>query len=92
MGTNFVLFVSNNIVSVGGAAILFAVGNGLMWSSFMSILLDIAGSFGGLASIIGLTLGGFLYDIIEGLTFLISAGVILPIFVMSFRLLKEKDT
>ena len=92
MGTNFVLFVSNNIVSVGGAAILFAVGNGLMWPSFMSILLDVAGSFGGLASIIGLTLGGFLYDIIEGLTFLISAGVILPIFVMSFRLLKEKDT
>jgi DHA1 family tetracycline resistance protein-like MFS transporter len=92
LGTNFVLFVSNNIVSVGGAAILFAVGNGPMWPSFMSILLDVAGSFGGLASIIGLTLGGFLYDIIEGLTFLISAGVILPIFVMSFRLLKEKDT
>jgi MFS transporter, DHA1 family, tetracycline resistance protein len=39
LGTNFVLFVSNNIVSVGGAAILFAVGNGFMWPSFISILL-----------------------------------------------------
>ncbi|MBV9179479.1 MAG: MFS transporter [Nitrososphaeraceae archaeon] len=36
LATNFILFVSNNIVSVGGAIILFAVGNGLMWPSFMS--------------------------------------------------------
>lgn len=103
LGTNFILFVSNNIVAVGGAVILFAVGNGLMWPSFMSILSrsagtklqgavqGVAGSFGGLASIIGLTLGGFLYNSIGGATFLISAGVIFAIFVMSFRLLKEKD-
>lgn len=103
LGTNFILFVSNNIVAVGGAVILFAVGNGLMWPSFMSILSrsagtklqgavqGVAGSFGGLASIIGLTLGGFLYNSIGGATFLISAGVIFAIFVMSFRLLKEND-
>jgi MFS transporter, DHA1 family, tetracycline resistance protein len=103
LGTSFILFVSNDIVSVGGAVILFAVGNGLMWPSFMSILSrragsklqgavqGVAGSFGGLASIIGLTLGGFFYNSIGGFTFLISAGVILVIFVMSFRLLKEKD-
>ena len=95
--------MSNNIVSVSGAIILFAVGNGLMWPSFMSILSrragsklqgavqGVAGSFGGFASIVGLTLGGFLYNSIGGFTFLISAGVILVIFVMSFRLLKEKD-
>src|SRR5215204_3420141 len=103
LGTNFILFVSNNIVSVGGAVILFAVGNGLMWPSFMSILSrragsklqgavqGVAGSFGGLASIVGLTLGGFLYNSIGGFTFLVSAGVILVIFVMSFRLLQEKE-
>jgi MFS transporter, DHA1 family, tetracycline resistance protein len=103
LGTNFVLFVSNNIVLVGGAVILFAVGNGLMWPSFMSILSrlagsklqgavqGVAGSFGGLASIIGLSLGGFLYNSIGGDTFLISAGVILAVFVMSFRLLKKKE-
>lgn len=62
-----------------GAAILFAIGNRLMWPSFMSILTntagntyqgfiqDIASSFGGIASIIGLTIGGFLYNSIGGL-------------------------
>jgi DHA1 family tetracycline resistance protein-like MFS transporter len=102
LGTNFILFVSNNIVSVGVAITLFAVGNGLMWPSFMSILSrragsklqgsvqGIAGSFGGVASILGLTLGGFLYNAIGAVTFLISAGVIFSIFVMSFQLLKWK--
>jgi MFS transporter, DHA1 family, tetracycline resistance protein len=102
LGTNFVLFVSNNIVSVSFAIILFAVGNGLMWPSFMSILSryagsklqgsvqGVAGSFGGLASILGLILGGFLYDAIGAVTFLISAGVIFSIFLMSFQLLKWK--
>lgn len=102
LGTNFILFVSNNIVSVSVAVILFAVGNGLMWPSFMSILSrragsklqgavqGIAGSFGGLASILGLTLGGFLYNSIGAITFLISAIVIFAVFVMSFKLLKWK--
>ena len=102
LGTNFILFVSNNIVSVSVAVILFAVGNGLMWPSFMSILSrragsklqgavqGIAGSFGGLASILGLTLGGFLYNSIGAVTFLISAIVIFAVFVMSFKLLKWK--
>jgi hypothetical protein len=73
-----------------------------MWLSYMSILSrrvgsklqgavqGVAGSFRASASIIGLTLGGFLYNSIGGATFLISAGVILAIFVMSFRLLKTK--
>jgi MFS family permease len=104
LGAGFILFVSNNIVPVSGALILFAVGNGLMWPSFMSILSrragsklqgtvqGVAGSFGGLASIIGLILGGFLYNSIGGATFLISAGIILAIFIMSFRLLNKKST
>ena len=103
LGTNFILFVSNNIVSVSGAVILFAVGNGLMWPSFMSILSrragsklqgavqGVAGSFGGLASIVGLTIGGLLYNLFGGTTFLFSAGVILAVFVMSFLLLKKKE-
>jgi MFS transporter, DHA1 family, tetracycline resistance protein len=102
LGTNFILFVSNNIVSVSAAIVLFAVGNGLMWPSFMSILSryagsklqgsvqGVAGSFGGLASILGLVLRGFLYNAIGAVTFLISAGVIFSIFLMSFQLLKWK--
>ena len=103
LGTNFILFVSNNIISVSMAVILFAVGNGLMWPSFMSILSrragsklqgavqGVAGSFGGLASILGLTLGGFLYNSVGAATFLISAIVIFAVFVMSFKLLKWKE-
>src|SRR5215472_2544010 len=102
LGTNFVLFASNNLVSVFGAVILFALGNGLMWPSFMSILSrragsklqgavqGFAGSFGALASIFGLIFGGFLYNSIGGATFLISAGVTFAVFVMSFGLLKMK--
>jgi DHA1 family tetracycline resistance protein-like MFS transporter len=102
LGTNFILFVSNNIIMVYGAVVLFAVGNGLMWPSFMSILSKragtvlqgsvqgVAGSFGGLASIIGLTLGGLLYNLVGGATFLVSAGVIFAVFIMSFRLQKMK--
>jgi len=100
LGTNFILFASNSIIAVSLALILFAVGNGLMWPSFMSILSrragsklqgavqGVAGSFGGLASIIGLTLGGFMYNSVGGVTFLISGGVIFVVFIMSFRLLK----
>ena len=100
MATNFVLFFSNNIISVSLAVLLFALGNGLMWPSFMSILSKragtvlqgavqgVAGSVGGLASIIGLIAGGVLYDLIGGATFLISAAVIFSVFVMSFRLLR----
>jgi MFS transporter, DHA1 family, tetracycline resistance protein len=102
LGTNFILFISNNIALIGVAIILFAVGNGLMWPSFMSILSryagsklqgsvqGVAGSFGGLASILGLILGGIMYNTIGAVTFLISAGVIFSIFLMSFQLLKWK--
>jgi len=44
-----------------------------------------------LASILGLTLGGFLYNSIGSVTFLISAVVIFAVFVMSFKLLKWKE-
>ena len=100
LGTNFILFVSNETFLIYIGAILFAVGNGLMWPSFLSILSKRAGyvyqgavqgvasSFGSLASIIGLIIGGVLYNLIGGFTFLISAGIIFVVFIMSFKLLK----
>jgi MFS family permease len=101
LATNFVLFFSNNIISISIAVVLFAVGNGLMWPSFMSILSKragtvhqgavqgIAGSFGGVASIIGLIAGGVLYNLTGAATFLISAAIIFSVFVMSFQLVKR---
>jgi MFS transporter, DHA1 family, tetracycline resistance protein len=100
LATNFVLYLSPDIILTYVAAVLFAVGNGLMWPPVMSILSNRAGtvyqgtvqgvanSFASLASIIGLTMGGLLYTTLGSNTFLISAGVIFTVFIMSFRLLK----
>lgn len=102
LGINFLLFISNNIILLYVAAGLFAIGNGLMWPSFMSILSyragtthqgavqGLAGSFGSLASIIGLTIGGILYSLFGSTTFLVSALVIFAVSILSFRLLKMK--
>ena len=49
-----------------------------------------SGSFGGLASIIGLTVGGLFFNAVGNATFLISGGVIFAVFGMSFRLLRMK--
>jgi DHA1 family tetracycline resistance protein-like MFS transporter len=100
LGVNFTLFVSDNIALIFAAVVLFALGNGLMWPSFMSILTRFAGtihqgavqgvasSIGSLASIIGLVVGGLLYNSIGVSNFLISAGFIFLVFILSFRLLK----
>ncbi|HJR84670.1 MAG TPA: MFS transporter [Nitrososphaeraceae archaeon] len=102
LGINFLLFISNNVILLYAAAVLFAIGNGLMWPSFMSILSyragtthqgavqGLAGSFGSLASIIGLTIGGILYSLFGSTTFLVSAVVIFAVSILSFRLLKMK--
>jgi DHA1 family tetracycline resistance protein-like MFS transporter len=102
LGSNFILFVSSEFSLIYLAAVLFAVGNGLMWPSIMSILSKragtiyqgavqgVAGSVTGVASIIGLTTGGLLYNAFGGFTFLVSAGTIFVVFVLSFRLLKYK--
>jgi MFS transporter, DHA1 family, tetracycline resistance protein len=100
LGINFILLVSPDTILIYVAAILFAVGNGLMWPPVMSILANRAGtvyqgtvqgvanSFASLASIIGLLAGGLLYNMLGATTFLVSAGVIFTVFVMSFRLMK----
>jgi DHA1 family tetracycline resistance protein-like MFS transporter len=103
LGTNFIFFIVPNIALLYVAAVLFAVGNGLMWPSLLSILSKRAGtvyqgtvqgvanSFESLASIIGLITGGLLYSLFGATTFLISAGVIFAVFVMSFRLMRFRE-
>jgi MFS family permease len=102
LGSNFVLFVSSEFTLIYLAAVLFAVGNGLMWPSILSILSKraghiyqgavqgVAGSITGIASIIGLTTGGILYNAFGGLTFLVSGAVIFSVSALSFRLLRYK--
>ncbi len=100
LGTNFVLLLSSDMIIIYTAAALFAVGNGLMWPSVLSLLSKaagktfqgsvqgFAGSLASLASIIGLIAGGFLYSKIGAGTFLIAAFTIYAVFLLSFRLIR----
>jgi DHA1 family tetracycline resistance protein-like MFS transporter len=79
------------------AAVLYALGNGLMWPSFLSLLSDRAGenqgyiqglgnSAGALASIAGLLVGGILFTAMKGGVFIVPAALVFIVFVLSFRL------
>jgi len=86
---NFALLLSANTAVIYVAAVLFAVGNGIMWPSVLSLLSKlageenqgavqgVAGSAGGLASILGLVAGGLLFETAGESTFLVSAALIL---------------
>jgi MFS family permease len=98
IGTNFLLLIFGNFFLIYLSTVFFALGEGLMWPSFLSLLLKIAGtkyqgtvqgtasSFGSLASIIGLIFGGVLYGVFEGRSFLIAGLVIYIVFLLNFRL------
>lgn len=103
LGTNFVMLISDNLIVLYAAAVLFAAGNGLMWPSVLSLLSKaagktyqgsvqgVAGSMGSLASIIGLVAGGLLYTEIGTMTFLLAAMTIYLVFILSFRLPKIEN-
>ncbi len=98
LGANFILLYTNNDKVYYAAAVLFALGNGLMWPSFLSLLSKAAGkkyqgsvqgfasSMGSLASIAGLIIGGALYERLGAVTFLVAAAIIYLVFLLSFRL------
>jgi MFS family permease len=89
LSANFALLLSADTGIIYFAAVLFALGNGLMWPSVLSLLSKLAGeenqgavqglagSAGGLASIIGLVAGGILFDQTGAVTFVVSAVLIL---------------
>ncbi len=80
-----------------GAA-LYALGNGLMWPSFLSLLSDRAGeenqgyiqgigtSVGSLASIAGLFAGGIIYTQLHGGIFFVTAGLVAAVGFLSLKL------
>jgi len=103
LGTSFIFLISSGLLFIYSGVVLFALGNGLMWPSFMSLLSKTAGekhqgavqgfasSSGSLASIIGLILGGLLYGFFGAWTFIFPAIVIYAVFVISFRLKNIED-
>ncbi len=102
LAANFLFIGSSNVTISAIGLVFFALGNGLMWPSFLSILSKYAGdeqqgavqgvanSAGSLASILGLILGGWLYGIIGNTTFYAAAVLLFIIFVLSFRLFNMK--
>ncbi|MFQ5930359.1 MAG: MFS transporter, partial [Acidobacteriota bacterium] len=104
LGTGFILLMFPNETFVYAGAALFALGNGLMWPSFLSLLSKAGGgryqgavqgfasSAGSLASIVGLIAGGILYGLLGAATLLGSAFLIYLVFLLSFPLLRlEKN-
>ncbi|WP_406657871.1 MFS transporter [Methanolobus sp. ZRKC2] len=100
LGIQFILLIPGNIFLIYLAAAFFALGNGIMWPSILSVLSKFAGatyqgsvqgfamSSSSFASIIGLLAGGLLYTQIESLSFLIAAVIIFIAVILSFRLIK----
>ena len=94
LAINFVMISLGNIYLVYAAMVLFALGNGLMWPSFMAELSrpggdrqqgsvqGVANSAGSLASIIGLISGGFLYGLAGNVVFMCASGVLALVFLM----------
>jgi DHA1 family tetracycline resistance protein-like MFS transporter len=98
----FFLLGASNTVLTFAAALFFAAGNGLMWPSYLSLLSKrggaevqgavqgIASSAGSLASIVGLVLGGVLYELLGPTTFFVSGGVIVLVFLLSIRIRSQR--
>jgi len=90
----FYCLTYTNIYLIYSGAVLFGLGNGLMWPSFLSILSTkgtkqqqgaiqgVANSFGSAASIIGLIAGGFIFGLIQQQIFILSCvsmGIVLVV-------------
>ncbi len=87
----FSLLTLKNDVYIYTSAVFFGLGNGMMWPSFMAMLSRIgnktqqgaiqgfAGSAGSLASIVGMLSGGFIYGVLEGRIFYLTAAGLLLI-------------
>lgn len=100
LGANFLCMQSSELLWIYAGALLFALGNGLMWPSVVSLVAKIAGdrlqgtvqgmagSAGSLASIVGLVLGGVAFGALGAGTFVVSAVLAFASSVMSLRLLK----
>jgi MFS family permease len=88
LGLNFLLMYSSDTTIIYAAAVLFAIGNGIMWPSVLALLArlagrkiqgavqGIAGSLGSMASILGLIGGGLSYQSAGPWTFVAAAVLI----------------
>ncbi|MFK7756552.1 MAG: MFS transporter [Flavobacteriales bacterium] len=103
LGIGFVLLYRQDPFILYMAATLMALGNGLMWASFLSVLSSTGSptkqgaiqgygsSMGSIASMTGLILGGLLFESIANSVFLIGSGLF-GLIVLLMLLSKRKQS
>ena len=96
----FVCLTFNNFVIMYTGALFFALGNGLMWPSFVALLSNtgnedtqgaiqgVASAAGSLASIVGLVSGAFLFNLLHSNIFFVTAAFMAGIALLSIPLIK----
>lgn len=100
----FACLTFDNLIIMYTGAVFFALGNGLMWPSFVALLSNtgdgdtqgaiqgIASSAGSLASITGLITGAFLFELLHGNLFFITAAFMVLIGLLAIPLIKIEKT
>ncbi len=99
LSIGFVLLLGKNVTLLYAAVTLMALGNGIMWPSFLAMLSQMGSpskrgaiqgygaSMGSIAGMVGLILGGFFFEFWGTAIFKISAGIFLVVaFTVLFRL------
>ncbi len=103
LAAGFYLLSSNTVILIYFANTIFSIGNGIMWPSFLALLSSTGSkqnqgaiqgygnSMGSIASMLGLVLGGMLFESISTLVFVIAAMVFLVItLLMAGRFLQRR--
>ena len=92
---SFLLLITNSLLAVYTSALFFAMGNGLMWPSFLSIIGKIGDkkqqgtiqgfstSMGSMASILGLVSGGYIYSYMGNQTFVVGSTIFFGVLIFS---------
>jgi MFS transporter, DHA1 family, tetracycline resistance protein len=104
LGIGLLLFASIRTPLVYAAGVLYATGTGLMWPPLLAVIANaaggkhqgavqgLAGSAGGVASMLGLLLGGILYESVGSATFLVASAMLMVCAVMSLALAQVTDS
>jgi MFS transporter, DHA1 family, tetracycline resistance protein len=106
LAPSFILIGTFELPTIYTGVALLSLGNGLMWPSVSSLLSKaagdrlqgavqgIAGSVGATASILGLVIGGVLFDAMQEQVFIISASILLVAFLLTLLLgsIKSEDS
>jgi MFS family permease len=97
LSLSFLFFQFESIWLIYSGATMLSIGNGLMWASVLSILSTsssekyqgavqgFAGSAGSIASILGLLVGGILYEHLSADIFIMAALMLFFVFILALK-------